>query len=153
MCLKWTADSTFWKMDLEVMLLLKRYNSDNFWNLGLLHCQDCGLPLWRTAKIKDRDERNKNTVRARQKVNSQHAPDGIPHRQMSCWACEFKVEGAQAQVLVKRSAGDRLNLVSIGTRLSSRTDLGWNLMKLMSGPGAHMWSSEWKTWLKLMNFS
>lgn len=49
----------------------------------------------------------------------------------------LKLGGAQAQLLVERSAGDRLNLGRMGRWLFSTTHLGWKLMKLMSGPGAH----------------
>lgn len=117
-------------MDLGLRLLVARCDSDNFWNQGLLRSQDCGPHL--------ELQKSKTVVKGRRihrwrdsGWSSQDLHDGIPHRQMSRWARDFKVEGAQAQVLVKRSAGDELNLILICSGLFSRTHLRWNLMKLI----------------------
>lgn len=106
------------------------------WQWQLLESGFASVPrLWAALKThlelqKSKTERGIHRWRDSGR-SSQDLHDGIPHRQMSCWARDFKVEGARAQVLVKRSAGDELNLVLICSGLSSRTHLRWNLMKLM----------------------
>lgn len=130
-------------MDLWLNLLKDGFRTEavggQMWQWQLLESGFASVPrLWAALKTHLELQKSKTVIKGRRihrwrdsGWSSQDLHDGIPHRQMSRWARDFKVEGVQAQVLVKRSAGDELNLVLICSGLFSRTHLRWNLMKLM----------------------